>query len=139
MAQALAGLTCRVMQSTSDAAPGLLVYVAHHLGAHHSPDLFHVQHELSKAVSGPLATKQRAAHQAVAEAEEGLKRVHEHLANANGEPNAWCPQCRRPSSVSQGMCGSRCSNWTWRRLRPTPCTPSSLPHCISIAWPRLGR
>ena len=59
--QALAGLNCQIIQSTSDAAPGLLAYVAHHLGAHHSPDVFHVQHELVKAVSGPIATKQRTA------------------------------------------------------------------------------
>jgi len=57
MEQALSGLNCQVIQSTSDEAPGLLAYVAHHLGAHHSPDLFHVQHELVKAVSGPLAMK----------------------------------------------------------------------------------
>ncbi|HEY5869942.1 MAG TPA: DUF6399 domain-containing protein [Candidatus Tectomicrobia bacterium] len=79
MAQALSGLNCQVIQSTSDEAPGLLAYVEHHLGAHHSPDLFHVQHELSKAVSVPLATKQRAAAKAVATAEETLKRVHEYL------------------------------------------------------------
>ena len=42
MEQALAGLNCKVIQSTSDEAPGLLAYVEHHLGAHHSPDLFHV-------------------------------------------------------------------------------------------------
>ena len=63
MEQALAGLNCRVIQSTSDEAPGLLAYVEHHLGAHHSPDLFHVQHELSKAVAAPMAVKQRAAAQ----------------------------------------------------------------------------
>ena len=51
MAPALAQLNCQVIQSTSDEAPGLLAYVAHHLEAHHSPDFFHVQHELSKAVS----------------------------------------------------------------------------------------
>src|SRR4029434_1605294 len=78
MEQALAGLNCKVIQSTSDEAPGLLAYVEHHLGAHHSPDLFHVQHELSKAVSAPMAAKQRAAHQAVAQAEETLNRVQAH-------------------------------------------------------------
>jgi hypothetical protein len=86
MEQALSGLNCTVIQSTSDEAPGLLAYVAHHLGAHHSPDLFHVQHELSKAVSAPMAAKQRAADKAAAKAEETLTRVHEHLHNANGEP-----------------------------------------------------
>src|SRR5215468_8337142 len=65
MEQALTGLPCGVIQSTSDEAPGLLEYVEHHLGVHHSPDLFHVQHELSKAVAAPLAAKQRAATKAV--------------------------------------------------------------------------
>ena len=86
MEQALSGLNCRVMQSTSDEAPGLLAYVEHHLGAHHSPDLFHVQHELSKAVSASMAVKQRAAAKAVTQAEETLKRVHAALDHANGEP-----------------------------------------------------
>jgi Family of unknown function (DUF6399) len=81
MEQALAGLNCRVIQSTSDEAPGLLAYVEHHLGAHHSPDLFHVQHELSKAVSAPMAAKQRAAAKAATKAEETLNRVHERLDN----------------------------------------------------------
>ena len=73
MEKALAGLNCQVIQSTSDEAPGLLAYVAHHLGAHHSPDVFHVQHELVKAVSGPMATKQRAAAKAATEAQERLE------------------------------------------------------------------
>ena len=81
MEQALAGLNCRVIQSTSDEAPGLLAYVEHHLGAHHSPDLFHVQHELSKAVSAPMAAKQRAATKAATKADETLKRVQERLDN----------------------------------------------------------
>jgi len=85
MEQALSGLHCHIIQSTSDAAPALLAYVAHHLGAHHSPDLFHVQHELSKAVSAPMAGQQRAAAKVVAKAEERLTRVHERLAHTGGE------------------------------------------------------
>lgn len=77
MEQALSGLNCRVIQSTSDEAPGLLAYVEHHLGAHHSPDLFHVQHELVKAVSAPMAAKQRAAEKALRTAQETLQQVQE--------------------------------------------------------------
>jgi hypothetical protein len=99
--QALSGLNCRVIQSTSDEAPGLLAYVEQHLRAHHSPDLFHVQQELSKAVTAPLAVKQRAAAKAVAQAEETLKRVHEHLANANGEPAKRGPG--RPPKTTPGL------------------------------------
>src|SRR5229473_1612633 len=79
MEQALSGLNCHIMQATSDEAPALLAYVEHHLGAHHSPDLFHVQHALVKAVSGPMATKQRAAGKAATEAQERLAQVQGHL------------------------------------------------------------
>lgn len=85
LAPALAQLNCRVIQSTSDEAPGLLAYVEHYLGAHHSPDLFHVQYELTKAVSAPLATKVRAAQKVVTEAQQRLEQVQEHLKNANDE------------------------------------------------------
>ena len=91
MAPALAQLNCQVMQSTSDEAPGLLAYVEHYLEAHHSPDLFHVQHELVKAVSGPIATKERAAHKAVTEAREQLERVHTHPQSAGDEPEKRGP------------------------------------------------
>jgi hypothetical protein len=91
MAQALAGLNGQGRPSTSAEAPGLLAYVAHPLGAHHAPDLCHVQHELSHAVSAPLAATQRAALKAVAQGKETLTRVHEHLHNANGEPAKRTP------------------------------------------------
>jgi hypothetical protein len=91
MAGALAPLKCQILQSTSDEAPGLLAYVASHLGVHHSPDLFHVQHELSKAVSAPLGTKQRAAEKAAAKAEETLQRVQAHSQDANAQPERRGP------------------------------------------------
>src|SRR5262245_16561451 len=67
MAPALAPLKCRVIQSTSDEAPGLLASVDHYLAAPHSPDLFHGQHALVQAVSSPMAAKERAAHKAISE------------------------------------------------------------------------
>jgi hypothetical protein len=99
LAQALSGLNCRVIQSTSDEAPGLLAYVEQHLRAHHSPDLFHVQQALSQAVTAPLAVKQRAAAKAVAQAEETRKRVHERL--ANGAPAKRGPG--RPPKTTPGL------------------------------------
>jgi len=91
MAPALKQLNCEVIQSTSDEAPGLLAYVEHYLEAHHSPDLFHVQHELVKAVSGPMATKERAAHKAVTEAQEQLERVQTHPPSTGDEPDKRGP------------------------------------------------
>ena len=91
MEQALSGLHCQVIQSTSDEAPGLLAYVEHHLGAHHSPDLFHVQHELVKAVSGPMATKQRAAAKAATEAQERREQGQGQLQGAGEAPEKRGP------------------------------------------------
>ena len=91
MEPALAQFNCRVIQSTSDEAPGLLAYVEHYLEAHHSPDLFHVQHELVKAVSGPMATKERAADKAITEATEQLERLQSEPQSTDDEPEKRGP------------------------------------------------
>ena len=91
MEPALAQFNCRVIQSTSDEAPGLLAYVEHYLEAHHSPDMFHVQRELVKAVSGPMATKERAAHKAVTEATAQLERLQSDPQSASDEPETNRP------------------------------------------------
>ena len=98
MQDALSPLKCSIIQSTSDEAPGLLAYVEHHLRVHHSPDLFHVQHELSKAVAAPLATKQQAAEKALATAEETLHRVQEHVQSDTAHPERRGPG-RPPKGV----------------------------------------
>jgi Family of unknown function (DUF6399) len=103
MAPALAQLNCQVIQSTSDEAPGLLAYVEHYLEAHHSPDLFHVQHELVKAVSGPMATKERAAHKAVTEAREQLERLQSDPQSTGDAPDKRGPgrPPKEPVSLEQ--------------------------------------
>ena len=75
-----------MIQSTSDEAPGLLAYGEPSLEAHHSPDLFHVQHELVKAVSGSMATQERAAEKAVSEATAQLERLQSDPQSAGDEP-----------------------------------------------------
>ena len=57
-----------------------------YLEAHHSPDGFHVQHELGKAVSGPMAAKEQAPHKAITEAQEQLERRQTNPQNAGDEP-----------------------------------------------------
>jgi hypothetical protein len=91
MAPALAQFHGRVIPSTSDEAPGLLAYVEPYWEAHHSPDLFHVQHELVKAVSGPMATQERAAYQAVSEATEQHERLQSNPKSAGDAPAERCP------------------------------------------------
>jgi hypothetical protein len=48
--------------------------------------LFHGQHELVKAVSGPMATQERAAHKALSDAREQLKQGQAHQQSAGDEP-----------------------------------------------------
>jgi hypothetical protein len=67
----LAGFKVTVVQGISDEAKGLLTHVGRDLNAHHSTDLFHLQHAVSKAMS--LALK-RAEQQA--ESEEAKAKAH---------------------------------------------------------------
>ena len=62
------------MQATSDEGRGLCRHVKHDLGAHHSPDLFHVQHAASQATSAPLAAQVREAETALAAASQAVER-----------------------------------------------------------------
>ena len=72
MAEALQGLPVQVLQSTSDQAQALRRHVEKTLGAHHSPDLFHVQQELVKGTAGALAAKVRQADKALVSAAQAL-------------------------------------------------------------------
>ena len=71
---AIGEMPIEVIQSTSDEAKGICRHVKADLGVHHSPDLFHVQAELIKATSAPLASKTRQAEKALEEAEKAVNR-----------------------------------------------------------------
>jgi DNA-binding XRE family transcriptional regulator len=118
MAPALAPLNCQVIQATSDEAPGLLAYVEHYLEAHHSPDLFHVQHELVKAVSGPMATKERAAHKALSEARDQLEQVQAYTQSAGDEPAKRGPgrPPKEPVSLEQAEQALETASREYERL-----------------------
>jgi len=77
--QASAGLRLEIIQSTSDEGKGLLRHVQVELGAHHSPDVFHVQHEVVKGVGGALASKERKAERAVTAAREKVNELQKRL------------------------------------------------------------
>jgi hypothetical protein len=73
----------RWCKGTSDEAKGLLHHVERDLGAHHSPDVFHVQHEASKATALPLA---RALTQAKRTAEQAREEVAAQRAARDAHP-----------------------------------------------------
>jgi hypothetical protein len=70
-------LAITVIQGTSDEAKALCRHIEHDAQAHYSPDLFHLQHEVSKATSLALA---RAVRQA--EAQERAAEAPWHGARA---------------------------------------------------------
>jgi hypothetical protein len=89
---ALEGLPVTVVQSVSDEALGLKAH-AKDLGAHHSPDLFHVQQELSHATSVSLANEVRRRQIA---AEKSLQAAREKA----DERDACLQQCPTSAAVN---------------------------------------
>jgi hypothetical protein len=69
------GLAVEVIQSTADEAKALRRHAETDLGAHHSPELFHGQHEVSKATAPALA--HGVAAQAQWEAERAAQQAFE--------------------------------------------------------------
>lgn len=59
MTKATAELPVEIVQSVSDEAPALVKHAEQHLDAHHSPDTFHVQHEVVKGTSFTMSSKVR--------------------------------------------------------------------------------
>jgi hypothetical protein len=95
----LAPLPITVCQVVSDQAKAIIHYAEVDLGAHHSPDLFHVQQDTSRGVSLPLASQSR-------QAEEHLTKTRAKVADlqapfqACGEP---CPESSHGSKFEQEL------------------------------------
>ena len=79
--KATTGLSVKIIQSTSDEGLGIKKHVKKGLGAHHSPDLFHVQQELVKGPSVALAGQKRRADKDANSATEKLSRHQEKKAS----------------------------------------------------------
>ena len=84
----LAALPVTVFQVTSDAAKALISQAETCLGAHHSPDLFHVQYDTVKATSGALASQ---THAACRELEKRQKKTAEFQTKRQADPKACGP------------------------------------------------
>jgi hypothetical protein len=67
MDRGLTGMPVKIIQATSDGGSALLK-MARDDGAHHSPDLFHLQQDISRATSLALQSKVEAAEQSATEA-----------------------------------------------------------------------
>ena len=93
--EGIAGLPVTVEQVTSDEADGLIAMARKHLGAQHTSDVFHGQHELCGGLLGALRVPLRVAHEALDTARSALdKIVAEHVAwkatpRSPGRPPRW--------------------------------------------------
>jgi hypothetical protein len=93
---ALDGLPVTVIQGTSDEAKALRHHQAQDLGAQHAADLFHGQHEVSKATSLHLARQVKQAAAVVAAATASLnaaraaeRAYHAQVPHPRGRPPAF--------------------------------------------------
>ena len=93
----LAGLPVTVCQVTSDAAKALITQAETCLGAHHSPDLFHVQYDTVKATSGALSSQTHAAYRE-------LQKRQEKTADSRAKCRADL-ESRRPGSLADVLAG----------------------------------
>jgi hypothetical protein len=100
---ALVGLNVAVIQGTSDEAAALHRHVEVDLGAHHSPDLFHGQHEVSKATSLHLARQVRQSAATVAAAQ--TRWAVERAAQQAYEGSSPRP-CGRPPAFAARICAA---------------------------------
>ncbi len=89
--EATTELSVEIIQSASDEGRGIVKHVEKGLGAHHSPDLFHVQNEVVKGPSVALAGQKRRADKAMNEAIEKLERYQEKKTAYLNEGRTECP------------------------------------------------
>ena len=88
VAQALKDLPVKVIQCVSDQAKALISHTVLTLKANHSPDLFHILHELFKATAICLAARLRAAGAELEQATNQVKELKTRIALLLMDPTA---------------------------------------------------
>jgi hypothetical protein len=104
MAEATEDLPIELVQSTSDEALALIKHAEVDQGAHHSPDLFHVQHEVGKGTSGSMGRHVAAAQKVVEDKEQHTERMME-IAEiySSGSEQGICP----PAFVEKALADAK--------------------------------
>ncbi len=92
--KALKGMPVKVIQVASDEAKGLINHTEKGLGAHHSPDVFHVQHEVVKGTSGVLSGAVKKAEKQVETAAKKTQKEIQTKEQYDNQPIR--PRGRRP-------------------------------------------
>jgi len=92
--QATEGMKLHVEQITSDGAKALIRH-AKDQDAHHSPDLFHVQQEITRALGRPMGAAVHSAHESLADAtlalenQQAAKLAYEQAPRRPGRPPSF--------------------------------------------------
>jgi hypothetical protein len=102
MAAATADLPVKIVQSASDEALALIKHAEQDLGAHHSPDTFHVQHEVVRGTSCPMASKVRTADKQLEAAEKRVATMVEIRDIYESKPEEKRGHCT-PSFVERAV------------------------------------
>lgn len=109
LAEGLAGLPVIVRQIVGDQAKGLVAHAQQGLGVPHSPDLFHAQHELTRALAPTLAARTREARRWLEEAQKDRDAARAAAAAAAGRargpgrPVDHAARVREAEQVVAGM------------------------------------
>ena len=102
MEASLDGLPVEVIQGTSDEAKALCHHIEKDLGAHQSPDVFHVQHTACKAMTAPLARQIRTAEKAVEAAQKKVEKEQASQAKyLNRKPVGRPPEFKKRIAAAQ--------------------------------------
>ncbi len=84
LSEALKPYSITVNQCVSDMATALISHAESYLGVHHSPDLFHVQQDVSKATSAPLIRQTEKAEKTFSAADDSYLQVVKQLEDFKG-------------------------------------------------------
>lgn len=103
--EAIGNLPIEIVQVTSDEAKALIKHAEKEIGANHSPDLFHVIHELFKGTSLAMAREVKAARSAVDDAKMVKMRLEEskqmYIDSASSSP--YCSLDRMQKNIDDAQ------------------------------------
>lgn len=106
---ALAGLPVEVVRVVGDEAKGLITHARQGLGVEHGADLFHVQHDLSKATSLSLSRRLEYPRERLQAAEADTQAVRDaqtaYLAGPRGP--GWPPDFAKRIAAAQAIVDQR--------------------------------
>ncbi len=106
MAEATAELPVEIIQSVSDEAQALIKHTEQDLDAHHSPDTFHVQHEVVKGTSFPMSSNVRNERKKL-DAAKGhvvaMEQSRDIYESTPDEDRGCCPQSFVEKAISEAL------------------------------------